>query len=97
MLDITRAYKDAHGIYRWKSNDRVPFDNMLQSWGVTGLDLFLHQVERAADTERFLAEYRVAQSERTAEQLAEEAFEMRAAFGPGQTIVNIITGEGIKT
>ena len=44
-------------------------------------------------TQRTLAEYRVAQANRTAEQIAEERFEARAAMGPGVEMVNIFTGE----
>jgi hypothetical protein len=28
----------------------------------------------------------------TFEQIAEEQFEMRAAFGPGETVINLFTG-----
>ena len=52
---------------------------------------------RDAHTTAFLKEYRVAQSQRTAEQIAEERWEARAAFGPGETIVNMITGEKYTT
>ena len=37
--------------------------------------------------------YRQAQEERSSEQRAEEMAEMRAAFGTGSTIVDILTGE----
>ena len=37
--------------------------------------------------------YRQAQAKRSAEQRAEEKAEMRAAFGTGSTIVDILTGE----
>ena len=47
--------------------------------------------------EQSMAEYRLAQANRTAEQIEEERFEARAAHGPGQPIVNIITGERFTT
>ena len=47
--------------------------------------------------ERTMAEYRVAQQNRTPEQIAEERFEARAAHGPGVEIVNIFTGERFTT
>ena len=47
--------------------------------------------------ERSLAEYRVAQSQRSAEQIREERLEALAAYGPGETVVNIITGERFTT
>lgn len=47
--------------------------------------------------DRVAAEYHAARVHRTPEQIAEEAaeeaFELRAAFGPGQRVVNILTGE----
>ena len=54
-------------------------------------------VARDAHTTAFLAEYRTAQLNRSAEQIREERWEARAAFGPGETIVNIITGERYTT
>lgn len=45
----------------------------------------------------FLTEYRAAQSRRTPEEIAEEQAEIRAAFGPGQKIVNIVTGKITRT
>lgn len=47
---------------------------------------------RAAEVERELAEYRAAKQPYTAEELTE----MRAAFGPGTTVVDAFTGEKIK-
>ena len=47
---------------------------------------------REAEVERDLAEYRAAKCTRSAEELAG----MRAAFGPGTTVVDAITGEKIK-
>ena len=54
-------------------------------------------VARKLYTERTLAEYAVAQKNRTAEEIAEERFEARAAMGPGVKMVNIFTGEQYTT
>ena len=54
-------------------------------------------VARKLYTQKTLAEYTVAQKNRTAEQIQEERWEARAAFGPGETIVNVITGERYTT
>ena len=54
-------------------------------------------VARDLHTTAFLKEYRTAQLNRTAEEIAEQQFEARAAFGPGETVVNIITGERYTT
>jgi hypothetical protein len=48
-------------------------------------------------TEKSIAEYIEAQKNRTAEQIAEERFEARAAHGEGVRLVNIITGETYTT
>ena len=47
--------------------------------------------------EQSLKEYVQAQRNRTAEQIAEERFEARAAMGAGVEMVNIITGERYTT
>lgn len=54
-------------------------------------------VARDIHTTAFLKEYTVAQKNRSAEQIREERFEARAAFGPGETVVNVITGEKYTT
>ena len=48
-------------------------------------------------TERSIAEYIQAQKNRSAEQIAEERWEARAAHGPGVKMVNILTGERYTT
>jgi hypothetical protein len=85
------------GVLLWNSNDRSPMDDLTSLW--LELDLIDIAVFRAtakareAQNNAFFAEYRKAQTNRTPEQIAEERFEMRAAFGPGETVVNVITGE----
>lgn len=44
--------------------------------------------------EQFLAEYREARKNHTPSE--EELFEMRAAFGEGSTVVDVITGQVYK-
>jgi hypothetical protein len=43
--------------------------------------------------EETIREYKAARAKMTAEQRAEEMAEMRAAFGPGERVVNVLTGE----
>ena len=52
---------------------------------------------RDRHTQQFLAEYREAMANRTAEQIAEERAEARAAMGPGVEMVNVVTGERYTT
>jgi len=54
-------------------------------------------VARDIHTTAFLKEYRTAQLNRSAEQIREERWEALAAYGPGETVVNIITGERYTT
>ena len=54
-------------------------------------------VARDVHTTAFLKEYRAAQLNRSAEQIREERWEARAAYGAGETVVNIVTGERYTT
>jgi sugar phosphate isomerase/epimerase len=85
-------YVDMNGIVRWNSNDRVPFDDMLQDFVEAG---YIGVETKSASNE--------ARTIEAAESLAnyarnytgpsdEERFEARAAFGAGAEVVNIITG-----
>lgn len=57
--------------------------------------------EQAAACDRYAEEgirrYREAQANLTPEQRDERAFEMRAAFGPGEDVVDLFTGESFET
>ena len=55
------------------------------------------RIARDKYTQRTLAEYAEAQQNRTAEQIAEQRAEARAAMGPGVEMVNILTGETYTT
>ena len=54
-------------------------------------------IARDRYTQRTLAEYAEAQRNRTAEEIAEQRAEARAAMGPGVEMVNILTGETYTT
>ena len=55
------------------------------------MDAEATKAARAAEVERELAEYRASYKGPSAEERAE----LRAAFGPGTKVVNVITGEEI--
>ena len=59
----------------------------------TELDVLLTQQARDVSNKKAIAAYIKAQANRTEEQIAEERFEARAAFGAGEKVVNIFTGE----
>ncbi len=89
------------GVCRWKSNDQVPFEDMLTDFAEAGFIRFVVIGEsltaREADNKVFFAQYRKAQANRSEEQIAEQRFEARAAMGPGVDMVNIFTGERYTT
>jgi hypothetical protein len=90
-LELTE--RPGAAVLRWECNGRFPQDDMLAAWLVLGV-ISEQQAEATseahdADTKKLLAEYRANPPQPSPEQLAE----MRAAFGPGETVVNVITGE----
>ena len=54
-------------------------------------------IARDRYVQRTLAEYAVAQQNRTPEQIAEQRAEARASMGPDVEMVNILTGETYTT
>lgn len=94
MFRIKDAYQDIDGIYRWKSNNHIPFNDMLETWGLSKDEIQKHEEARNKDTDSFLSEYRKQMKNHVPSN--EEMYEMRAAFGEGTTIVNVITGKKIK-
>jgi hypothetical protein len=91
------AYLDAAGIYRWHSNDAVPFADMLTDAGVSADTIERCVTVRRAEDTAAIQRYREARRNRAPEQRAEEMFEMRAAFGPGEKVVDVFTGETFTT
>jgi hypothetical protein len=93
----TNAYLDSHGVYRWLSNGAVPFDDLLADAGVSLEVREVCRLARKLDNEKFFKEYLVAQASRTPEEIGEERACARAAMGPGQLMVNVLTGERFTT
>jgi hypothetical protein len=79
-------------VVRWNSNDRVPFDDMLQDFVTMGwidrMTLTNSNNTRKLETAEFLTNY--ARNYKGPSD--EERFEARAAFGAGAEVVNVITG-----
>jgi len=88
---------DAAGVGRWTSNGTVPPADsaaLLASLGLAGsMDLEASAIVRERETLEFLARYRASQP---AEPSGEELFEMRAAFGPGARIVDVVSGRTVQ-
>jgi site-specific DNA-adenine methylase len=87
----------ADGVIFWSSNDRCPFEDMLTDFAEAGFISFIDVRRTLAYKEKqdaeAIAEYIEARKNRTQEQIEEERFEMLAAFGPGEKVVNVFTGE----
>ena len=96
---IDRSYRmaGASNVLKWVSNDRcIPNDIMLDllRYGmVNAVTVATTRIVEREETDRFIEEYKKNRANRSAEEVAEERYEMRAAFGPGETVVNILTGE----
>lgn len=94
-----KAYVGTYGELRWKSNDRVPMEDMLGFWVELGLidedTKKLSALAREEEDRRFLERYRAQQASR--ELTAEERFEMQAAFGNDVEVVDAITGRKYRT
>lgn len=103
VFDPTRARERfelavvTDGVVRWTTNNSIPFDDMLGDFEALGLiDAATRSrstAQRAADNAAFAR----ARSRRPRRVSAEERFEMRAAFGPGVEVVNVLTGDRCRT
>ena len=85
----------------WNSNDRHPMDDLMSRWLelglVTDVQFYATEVARDEQNAMFIEEYKMNQANRSAEQIAEQRFEARAAMGPDVDMVNIFTGEKWNT
>ena len=88
------AYQDDDGVWRWKSNNRVPFKDMLECWGLDSETMQKCIEAKEKDTSAFLKSYRKQMENYVPS--SEERFEMQAAFGEGAQVVNVITGQKIQ-
>ena len=82
------------GIFRCKSNDRIPFDDMLEKMEYAGCQ-FDREASSLTRDEEVKIEIAKLRSKPAVHSEAEMR-EMRAAFGVGATVVDILTGEKIK-
>lgn len=91
-----RHYMDGY-VVRWRSNDSVPPADLLEDWyRVDCIDmttLKMSQKARDAEVAAFCASYRRRQAARPS---SEELFEMRAAFGPGAEVVDVVSGRRVR-
>lgn len=90
-------YDEHDKVLRWKSNGSVPPKDCVAHWQYLGLvctNTVLHCDEvRKREQTAFLAEY--VKHQRNNPPSDEELFEMRAAFGEGETVVDVLSGRRI--
>ncbi len=91
---MTYSFKmSLDGVPRWISNDQIPPADAIKNLFIDQVPGFNHALtdkRRNDETQVFLAESRKQQATKVIS--PEEMSEMRAAFGRGTTVVNVITG-----
>lgn len=97
---LAKQFEEAYvkdGVVYWKSNNRSPFEDMLTDFMEAGFiteeNIALTKKAKEEQDMEAIMSYIESQANRSEEQIAEERAEARAAFGPGEKIVNILTGE----
>lgn len=94
--DFEQSAFVSDGVVRWNSNNHVPPQDILDFWEFLEkpFDIAKSSMTREREDNAFIAEYRRTQANR--QPSGEELAEMRAAFGEGGTVVNVITGRKIN-
>lgn len=92
-------YTITNGIVRWDSNNQVPPADMVEAIATfeDSVDVEASKAARQIDNAAFIEQYIKAQANRSEDQIREERMEARAAFGPGETVVNVFSGERYTT
>lgn len=84
------------GVVRWKSNDTVPPKDVLEFWQFVGKQFDAEKSLQMSDkeTQEFLDTYKKRMDNHKYSE--EELAEMRAAFGIGTVVVDVVTKQKIK-
>ena len=80
--------------WQWVSNDAYCPLDVCQEYGIP-CNVEAQQKARDKQNAEFLNDYRTREAGRKT--TAEEMYELRAAFGEGVEVVNVITGRKTKT
>ena len=91
MQEIATDTYEIDGVKFWNSNN-----SPVPHWVYDEADLECPQIQRGAydaDLDKWTEKYKKHMEKH--EHSAEELFEMRAAFGEGETVVNVLTGKKI--
>lgn len=92
-MSYSDYFRDSLGVFRWTSNNAVVPEASIREKGIDKLPEYVESVQaeaRSQETRQFVESYRRHQAKRRPS--AEQMFEMRAAFGRGTTVVNVLTG-----
>lgn len=86
------------GVIRWKMGNLCPTDcaEFAKFLGLA-VDLDAQQAARDKQLDEMVKRMKRNEKNMSEEARAEQAYEMRAAFGPGVTVVNIFTGRKTRT
>jgi hypothetical protein len=90
---MTHEFTLVSGVPRWTPNQHVLFNDTIKELQIEHLPGFDREATEAArfeDVSTSVAAYR--ERMKNHKPSGEELFEMRAAFGRGTTVVNVITG-----
>lgn len=86
------------GVVRWISSNNIPFDDMLAKFVVEGRitskEAEISATQRKVEASEAIDKY--IQRNKGRKLSDEERFEMRAAFGAGAEVTNILTGDTYK-
>ena len=95
MADTGEILKEKDGAVKWKRSGNYLPEDCVEKLSYTHFTFSPEATKkkRDAQTERELKAYR--ESMRNHQYSDEELFEMRAAFGEGATVVDVITGQQI--
>ena len=93
-VDNHEICTNMNGAAFWNSNGRYLMDDVAEKLAYTDFPFSVEETAKArkAQNELFFENYKKNYQGPSEEELAE----MRAAFGPGETIVDVITGQRIS-
>lgn len=96
LADTGAILKEKDGAVKWKSSGNYLPEDCVEKLSYTHFKFSPEATrkKRDAQTEQSLNAYR--ESRKNHSYSAEELFEMRAAFGAGTTVVDVITGQRIE-
>lgn len=92
---ILTGAKAKRGVIRWENNKKCLPTDCAEFAQYLGFKVDMEAQKRAQDRDlkQMRKNYIKARAEMTQEEKDEEMYEMRAAFGRGAVVVNILTGE----